>query len=223
MSATIQSTHAGLDGYGAVDFIVFRNIPGAFVECGVASGTHPSFWARRLIQNREIRDIWLYDTFEGMTPPGKNDCSLEDGKRAIGDYWSPEKVKNFWESQQLDGGGNGWCRGSLEEVVANMGNTNYPRRFTHYVKGDVCETLKNPNNIPHSIALLRLDTDWYESTKAELEALYDRVTPGGLIIFDDYYYWAGQRKAVDDFFASRNITPTIGQVPFTQRGSMIKP
>lgn len=211
-----------MDSIEAVDYVINRQIPGALVECGVASGRHPVSWAKRLIERSQTRDIWLYDTFEGMTPPGSNDYSLADGERAIGDYWPPERVRGFWESQQLDNGGNAWCKGSLEEVVENMSATKYPRRYTYYIKGDICQTLKNPHHIPHSIALLRLDTDWYESTKVELEALYDKVIPGGIIIFDDYFYWAGQKKAVDDFFESRKITPIIEQVALTQTASMVK-
>ena len=62
------------------------------------------------------------------------------------------------------------------------------------------ETLQNNENIPDKIAILRLDTDWYESSKFELETLYNNVVSGGVIIFDDYYHWDGQRRAVDDFF-----------------------
>jgi len=66
-------------------------------------------------------------------------------------------------------------------------------------------TLQNKNNIPEKIAILRLDTDWYESSKIELEKLYDNVVHGGLIIFDDYYHWEGQRLATDEFFKKRNL------------------
>ena len=81
----------------------------------------------------------------------------------------------------------------------------YPENKIHYIVGDVLESLKDNKNIPEKIAILRLDTDWYESSKFELEKLYDSVVVGGLIIFDDYYHWDGQRKATDDFFKSRNI------------------
>lgn len=67
------------------------------------------------------------------------------------------------------------------------------------------ETLKDKNNIPEKIVILILDTDWYESSKYELEQMYDNVVIGGLIIFDDYYHWEGQRLAVDQFFEKKNI------------------
>jgi O-methyltransferase len=67
------------------------------------------------------------------------------------------------------------------------------------VKGLVEETV--PDQAPSQISLVRLDTDWYESTKHELEHLYERLTPGGVLIIDDYDYWEGSRKAVDEFMA----------------------
>lgn len=82
------------------------------------------------------------------------------------------------------------------------------------------ETLRT--TIPDTIAVLRLDTDWYESSKFELEIMYDRVAAGGVIIFDDYYHWAGQRRATDEFFQARGIVPNIVNIGNSKTAAMIK-
>jgi hypothetical protein len=83
-------------------------------------------------------------------------------------------------------------------------------------------TLKDKSNIPDKIAILRLDTDWYESSKFELEQLYDNVVDGGVIIFDDYFHWEGQRKATDEFFMNRNIKYDIINLNDGKTGAIIK-
>ena len=67
------------------------------------------------------------------------------------------------------------------------------------------ETLNIPSNLPESISVLRLDTDWYESTRKELQILYPRLGVGGVLIIDDYGYWDGCRKAVHEYFASNRL------------------
>ena len=76
--------------------------------------------------------------------------------------------------------------------------TGYPEEKIHFVQGRVEETI--PASAPDSISLLRLDTDWYESTKHELVHLFPRLSPSGVIIIDDYGHWKGCRKAVDEYF-----------------------
>ena len=74
-----------------------------------------------------------------------------------------------------------------------------------------------PGRAPERIALLRLDTDWYESTRHELEHLWERLEPGGVLIIDDYGHWAGAREAVDEFFAKRSDAPLLTRVDYTGR------
>ena len=93
---------------------------------------------------------------------------------------------------------NGWCYTPLEKVQNRLNSTGYSQSNLHYVVGDVMETLKDKTKIPEKIAILRLDTDWYESSKYELEQMYDNVVSGGVIIFDDYYHWDGQRRATSN-------------------------
>jgi hypothetical protein len=83
------------------------------------------------------------------------------------------------------------------------------------IAGKVEETL--PEHAPESIALLRLDTDWYESTRHELEHLFPRVVAGGVLLLDDYGHWKGSRKAVDEYFAAQGITMLLNRVDYTGR------
>ena len=86
--------------------------------------------------------------------------------------------------------------------------TGYPPERIHFVRGPVEETL--PAGAPDEIALLRLDTDWYESTRHELEHLYPRLAAGGVLLVDDYGHWEGARKAVDEYFADHGDRPAAG-------------
>ena len=116
-----------------------------------------------------------------------------------------DQVYDTWKSNVITENVNGQCYTPLDEVQNRLNSTGYPQEKLHYIVGDVMETLRDKTTIPEKIAVLRLDTDWYESSKYELEQMYDNVVTGGVIIFDDYYHWEGQRKATNEFFSSRNI------------------
>lgn len=138
------------------------------------------------------RRLFLYDTFEGMTEPTERDKNLQG-----------VTAKSILD---LDQRGTGyWCYASLDDVKQNLGSTGYPVERFEFVVGPVEQTI--PARIPERIALLRLDTDWYESTRHELEHLYPRLSPFGVLIIDDYGFWKGARKAVDEYFAAR--TPLL--------------
>ena len=113
-----------------------------------------------------------------------------------------------------------WAIASLPDVTRNMAETGYPERLVHYPMGQVEETL--PNLAPARISLLRLDTDWYESTRHELAHLYPRVVSGGVIIIDDYGYWKGARKAVDEFLRSIPDPLLLHRIDDTCR-ALVKP
>jgi O-methyltransferase len=154
------------------------------VECGVWKGGN-IILARKLSPERTC---WLYDTFDGMTEPTELDISRK-GVLALKSYRKKERR------------GDKWCAASVDEVRANlqeMGVLDEDR--LRFVVGKVEDTLRVEANLPEQIALLRLDTDWYASTKVELEVLYPRLSPGGYLIVDDYGHWAGARKAVDEYF-----------------------
>jgi hypothetical protein len=171
----------------AVRYVVHAGIPGDFVECGVWRGGSMMAVALTLL-NLQVRDrhLYLYDTFEGMPPPTAADVDIM-GKTAA-DQLVHEIVQ---------------ARSPFEEVKAAIGRTGYPQQLIHMVKGKVEETL--PATIPDRIALLRLDTDWYESTRHELIHLYPRLAMHGPLIIDDYGHWQGARRAVDEYFATRPI------------------
>lgn len=178
--------------YNAVKYVIKNNIPGDFVECGVWRGGSAMIMALTIIKfNGEFRTIWLYDTYEGMSEPTKEDVSADNKVDALKEW-------NKKDKENLDF----LCYASLEEVKNNMLITNYPEEKLQFIKGKVEDTI--PKNISNNISILRLDTDWYESTKHELIYLYPRLEKGGVLVLDDYGFWSGSRKAVDDYCDQEN-------------------
>ena len=176
--------------YKAVNYIIQKNIPGDFVECGVWRGGSVMLIAHTLLSlDVTDRKIYLYDTFSGMTKPEIDDFKLLNPSKHALHKWQKE--------QETDK--NKWCFASMQEVTENMSTTLYPSENVMYVKGRVEDTLLT-NALSH-IALLRLDTDWYSSTKYELTHLYPLLSTHGILIIDDYGDWAGARKAVDEYFS----------------------
>ena len=174
----------------SVQYVVGTGLPGAFVECGVWRGG--SMMAAALELRRlgvEDRDLYLFDTFTGMSEP--TDLDVADAAFA----GSPVRAAASLESI------NEWCTIGVEEVRRNLRSTGYPEARIHLIEGKVEDTL--PQHAPDEIALLRLDTDWYESTAHEMTHLYPRVCPGGIVLIDDYGHWLGARKAIDEYFGSR--------------------
>jgi len=183
-----------------------NKIKGCYVECGVMSGKHPIIACNTVLQNNlDVIDIYMFDTYEGLTRPGQYDYSTTDPVY----HMDNEKVIKEWESQQTGENTSKWCYCSLENVKQNVYKTNYPKDKLHFIKGDVMKTLLEEKNIPDKISVLRLDTDWYESSKFELEKLYHKVIEGGIVILDDYFHWDGQRRATDEFFQENNIKKEI--------------
>lgn len=190
--------------YRATRWIARRGLPGALVECGVLRGGSMMLAALSLLRDGESsRDLWLYDTFSGMEEPGPEDESVF-GLRP----W------HRWRRRQEEGH-NRWGYAPLEEVRANMESTGYPSDRVRYVEGRVQETL--PGRRPERVALLRLDTDWYDSTRHELEHLYPRLVPGGVLIVDDYGHWKGARRAVDEYLDALETPPFLHRVDYTGR------
>ena len=201
---SIERAAALLD---SVKYIVNNNISGDFVECGVWKGGSCMLMAKELIkQNSLNRNIWLYDTFDGMTQPTDADVETETGIKGKALLSNADKT-----TEKL----NMWAYAPIEEVKNNMLKTNYPIDNIKYIKGKVEDTLKS--NTPSKIALLRLDTDWYESTKIELEVLYPLITKGGVLIIDDYGHFEGAKRAVDDYFRKINQQPLLNRIDYTGR------
>ena len=174
----------------ATEYISRAGIPGAFVESGVWLGGSSMAAARTLVGLGDTsRELYLYDTFEGIPSPGEHD----------GLIGHDVDIKELWDSENA-GGGAAWLDAPVEKVRANMVSTGYPSERLHLVPGYVQDTI--PATAPSQVAFLRLDTDWYESTKVELEVLFPRLSPGGVMIIDDYGFTAGCKKAVDEYFAA---------------------
>ena len=190
----------------SVRYVVDEGIPGDFVECGVWRGGSVMAMAHQLSQmNVSDRRIWLYDTFAGMTDPTVEDVEAVSGTPAA----------QMLASTAVGDGNNVWCIAGRSDVESNVASTPYPNEMFTFVEGDVAVTLRE--SVPESIALLRLDTDWYESTRLGLEVLYPRLAVGGVCILDDYGHWQGARKAVDDYFAAQSYRPFMHPIDFSGR------
>lgn len=185
----------------ACKHVAHNDIPGDFVECGVWRGGNALIAAWVFGQYAPSKKIWLFDTFLGMTEPSEADTRLTTGKLAIKTYESRAK-----------GDYNDWCYASLDAVRENFDHCGLLGENIRFVPGDVIETLGNDCNVPKKISLLRLDTDWYESTRKELEVLYPRLVHGGIIIIDDYGYWAGSKRATDEYFEKAGNRPFLQYV-----------
>ena len=178
----------------AVRHCVRREVPGDFAECGVWRGGSVLAMALTLVElGRDDRDLHLFDTFEGMTAPSEHDVSEYDPPAVATWNDAQSRGERPW-SELMDA--EGFDEDSVRATVLSSG---YRAERVHLVRGPVEETI--PGAAPERLALLRLDTDWYESTRHELEQLYPRLMPGGVLIIDDYGHWEGARRAVDEYFA----------------------
>lgn len=205
-SFTMTSRLRGFALMASVRYVVENGVPGDFVECGVWRGGSAMLMAQTLASLGVFdRRIWLYDTFAGMTPPSTEDVEGPTGRSA----------SQLLEATPLADGNNVWCLAGRADVEANLALTDYPMHMFTLVEGDVCQTLQE--TAPSNIALLRLDTDWYKSTRAELELLYPRLSLHGVCMIDDYGHWEGARKAVDEYFAAHGPRPLISRVDYTGR------
>jgi hypothetical protein len=176
----------------AVEYVTQRQLQGDVVECGVWRGGSMMAAALALIHFKDTtRSIYLFDTYEGMTPATQNDKRVGLNLTASAMLAGAPRIHHLWGVSPI------------EEVKTNLGSTGYPAEKLHFIKGPVEHTI--PDHAPDQICLLRLDTDWYESTRHELVHLYPRLRAGGVLILDDYGWWEGQRKAVDEYIREGNL------------------
>ena len=175
----------------ACRYVAERNISGDFVECGVWRGGNSIIAAAVFGAIAPEKYVWLFDTFAGMTEPTPFDVNVR-GESADSKF-----------RQSIRGDHNDWCYSPIDEVKTNFEKVGLLGEKVKFVEGDVARTLANVDELPSVISVLRLDTDWYESTKVELEVLYPRLSVGGVLIIDDYGHWGGARKAVDEYFEGR--------------------
>ncbi len=193
----------------AVKYVVQHNIPGDLVECGVWKGGSMMAVAETLLKlGVSDRKLYLYDTFAGMTAPTDEDKDMEEQSA------SELLIKDANHKKESVV----WAFATIDEVKNNISTINYPSANIHFVKGDILKTI--PATMPEKIALLRLDTDWYESTRHEMKHLYPKLCSKGVLIIDDYGFWKGSRKAVDEYIANHKIPLLLNRIDDTGRTAL---
>jgi hypothetical protein len=186
----------------AVEYVVRCDIPGDFVECGVFRGGSTAMAAmafRHFTGGKVDRQFYLYDTFAGMPAPTERDVDFAGRK--------PEEHLAAWGASEMSAMANS----PMDEVRANLRATGLPAEQFVFVQGKVEETL--PAQMPRApISILRLDTDWYESTRHELVHLFPRLVSGGVLVVDDYGFWRGSRDACDEYFRENGVRMLLSRV-----------
>ncbi len=194
-----------------------NNIAGDFVECGVWKGGATGIMALgNLKYGSARRHLHLFDAFQEICQPDEE----HDDKAIVSEVKKLAKTKKFATTlQPLTGiydqfGGPGTLTENkklLEQVIG------YSSDYLHYHVGWFQDTVPVDSKAIDKIAILRLDGDWYQSTKVCLDNLYDRVVKGGVVIIDDYGYSSGCKKAVDEFLAGRKVYPVLNYISDTCR------
>lgn len=189
----------------AVRYLNRSGIEGDVVECGVWRGGSMMAVAKMLGSLDDTdRDLHLFDTFSGMSEPTEMDVAV-----------TGETADHLLSVESQEDATSVWCVSGLNEVKTNMAKVDYPSHRIHYHVGKVETTV--PEKAPGKIALLRLDTDWYESTHHEMVHLFPRLVDGGVLIIDDYGHWEGARKAVDEYFDQHGIAMMLHRLDYTGR------
>lgn len=183
------------------------DVAGDFVECGVWKGGAVGMMAMaNLTHGKKRRKLHLFDAFDDICEPDP----LLDGEKAMSDV----KRLSDKESSEIKGdikaiegiydsmGGHGTMDECNELLSDKIG---YDENYILYHKGWFQHTIEKESKNIEKIAILRLDGDWYDSIKIPLTFLYDKVEKGGLIVIDDYGYYEGCTKAVDEFLGARSI------------------
>jgi hypothetical protein len=180
----------------SINHVIRNNVEGSLVECGIFRGGNIILMSKLLEEYKIEKNIFAYDTFEGMPLPGKDDLDLRGNN----------SVNKFLKLKNSENEGSQWCYCNIEDVKNNIKkfNINYLKNI-NFIKGKVEETLLDVKNLPKKISLLRLDTDFYSSTKTELNILYPLLQKKGVLIIDDYGHFKGAKKAVDEFFDINRI------------------
>jgi O-methyltransferase len=186
----------------AVRYIVAAGVPGALVECGVWKGGSMLVAIRTLLDlGVRDRDLYLYDTYTHMPPPGPEDMY------AWG-QWSGDDYETFLANPF-------YANDPVERVQALLESTGYPAERLHFVAGMVEDTI--PGTVPEVIALCRLDTDLYVSTAHEMAHLCPRLAEGAVLIIDDYGHFMGAKKAVDEYFDAQGVPALLHRIDNTGR------
>ncbi len=189
----------------ACKHVLDQGIPGDFVECGVFRGGNAILAKMIFDAYRSERKVWLFDTFLGMTKPTPVDIGTSTGEDTLVEYLKMDR-----------GDHNEWVFCPIDQVKANFDAAGLLDDRVTFVQGDVLKTLDQPL-LPEGIAVLRLDTDWYESTKKELQVLYPRLSVGGVLLIDDYGHFQGAQRATDEYFIETGARPLLNYTDYTGR------
>ena len=191
--------------YNSMHYIITNKIEGDLVECGVWKGGSAMLMAL-MLKKHGIMDkkIHLYDTFEGMSEPSSIDKTI-----------NAVNASTLLSKQKKENERSVWCYSPMEEVTKTLFSIGYPQKNLIFVKGKVEDTLLE--QVPAKISLLRLDTDWYESTKIELQILYPLLSEKGVLIIDDFGYWEGAQKAVMEYFTQNDNHQFLHRIDYTGR------
>ena len=176
----------------SINYVSTNNIEGDFVECGVWKGGNLILYNLLNKKKNLNRKVYGYDTFEGMSVPSVFDFKEKNLSKTY--------INNFYKKKNSKSGG--WSKSTIDEVKKNIQKESCLDNIK-LIKGKVENTLLNNDNLPKKISILRLDTDFYESTKIELEVLFPRLEKNGILIIDDYGFKTGARKAVDEYFKKK--------------------
>jgi O-methyltransferase len=179
-----------LDNLGIVGSRVDLSQSGAVVECGTWQGGMSAALVEFCGHDRRY---CFFDSFQGM-PPAKE----IDGAAALS--WQADVDSPYYRDN---------CRSSRATFEDTIGRTGINKSKVMVVQGFFEDTLPNVD-VP-DILVLRLDADWYDSTKVCLEKFWDKLLPGGLLLIDDYYMWDGCAQAVHDFLSERRLPDRIEQ------------
>jgi len=202
---TMTSPERILSLIRSVDYVLENDIKGSVVECGVWKGGSMMAVALTLLERQRCeRDLYLFDTFEGMPSASEVDISI-----------GGDNASQLLELSERSEDDHLWAYSPLEKVKLAVHSTGYPRERISFVKGMVEETILK--NAPPEISILRLDTDWYESTKHELFHLFPRLAVGGILIIDDYGHWQGAKKAVDEYIKANKVRILLQRIDYTGR------
>jgi hypothetical protein len=180
----------------SINHVIRNNVEGSFVECGIFRGGNIILMSKLLEEHGIEKNIFAYDTFEGMPLPGIDDLDLRGNS----------SIDKFLELKNSEKEGSQWCYCNIQDVKNNIKkfNINYLKNI-NFIKGKVEKTLLDIKNLPKKISLLRLDTDFYSSTKIELNILFPLLEKNGILIVDDYGHFMGAKKAVDEYFYEKKL------------------
>ncbi len=184
----------------AVRHVKNKKLDGDFVECGVWKGGNILLY--KLLNDYYFlqKSIFAYDTFDGMFNAEDIDINYKKkiAKKLLKNSKKDEKITNIH------------CFATIENVKKNISKYTNLNNI-NFISGPVEKTLILEKNLPKKISILRLDTDFYQSTKIELDILFPRLVYGGILIIDDYGYWMGQKKAIDEYFNNKQWLHRVDQ------------